>query len=317
MGSAGVCKTESRKQMTDNIIPFDCDERLLTKARGYLGAVDDLIRDGDQGIALLLKAFDCADDDLKVKIVIMLGTRACPKVVWSLLDIMRDGDLNESVRQAAAIQISVAGTTLSNSDALVAQLRRDLEIGTPFARANAAFALGWEGNMVAAPDLVDCLSDEDLEVQQAAVNALSNLHDDSLFTLLARRLQKGAKEQQRSILYNLGHFPSRHGEAAQICRTYLHHSDADLRYDAMVVLHSVSNPVQDLALYEHCLEDADVRIRELALIRMRLIDRRHLLNLAAKVRTMVTDPQPTVRQAATRLIHHIDSIALASERENG
>lgn len=287
----------------------------MAKARGYLCAVDELIRDGDQGIALLLRAFDCADDDLKIKIVLMLGTIASPKVVWALFNIMHNVELGESIRQAAAIQISVVGAELTQTDELVGKLRRDLRDDTPFVRANAAFALGWEGNLAAAPDLIDCLSDEDVEVQQAAVNALSNLQDDSLFTLLARRLQKGAKEQQRSILYNLGHFPSRHGEAAQICRNYLHHSDADLRYDAMVVLHSVSEPVQDLALYEHCLEDRDPRIRELALVRLCKIDRSLLGSLAPKVRALATDPKPAVRQAATRLVHFIESITLAEKGE--
>lgn len=306
---------ESEDKMVDNIIPFDCDERLLAKARGYLCAVDELIRDGDQGITLLLRAFGCADDDLKVKIVLMLGTIARPKVAWSLFDIMRNGNLNESIRQAAAIQISVVGAKLAPNDRLVDELREDLKSPTPFVRANAAFALGWEGNISAAADLVDCLSDDDLEVQQAAVNALSNLEDESLFTLLADRLQKGAKEQQRSILYNLGHFPSRQGEAGRICRNFLHHSDADLRYDAMVVLHSVSDPVDDLALYEHCLEDPDSRIRELALIRLCKIDRNLLTSVAPKVRDLATDPKSSVRQAATRLVHFIDSISLANEKE--
>jgi HEAT repeat protein len=299
--------------MADNIIPFDCDERLLVKARSYLCAVDELIRDGDHGINLLLKAFDCADDELKVKIVILLGTISRPKVVWLLLEIMRDRKLGESIRQAAAIQISVVGATQIETDRLVAELRMDLESDQPVVRSNAAFALGWEGNMAAAPDLIDCLADDDLEVQQAAVNALSNLHDDSLFTLLARRLQKGSKEQQRSILYNLSHFPSRHGEAAQICRTYLHHSDADLRYDAIVVLHGVSETVEDLSIYEHCLQDPDMRIRELALMRLLTIERNLLKKLVPKVRVLVKDPQNNVRQAATRLLHYIDSITVANE----
>jgi HEAT repeat protein len=303
--------------MVDNIIPFDCEERLLSKARSYLSAVDDLIRDGDQGVAVLLKAFECADDDMKVKIVIMLGTIARPKVLWTLLDIMRDSELGESIRQAAAIQISVVGANSKESEKLVAQLRKDLESNQPFTRSNAAFALGWEGNMAAAPDLIDCLSDDDVDVQQAAVNALSNLHDDSLFALLAQRLHCGSKEQQRSILYNLGHFPSRHGEATQICRAYLHHSDPDLRYDAMVVLNSISEPIENLIIYEHCLQDTDERIRELALMRLGLMERRLIKALAPKVRALVADPRRRVRQAATRLIHHIDSISLANEEDAG
>ena len=226
---------------------------------------------------------------------------------------MRDASHSENVRQAAAIQISVLGATLEEKEALVLQLRTDLEADIPSIRANAAFALGWEGNSPAIPDLIDCLGDEDLEVQQAAVNALSNLRDESLFTMLAMQLQKGAKEQQRSILYNLSHFPSRYGEAARICRTFVHHSDADLRYDALVVLNSLSDATRELEIYEHCLEDADARIRELALIRLRAAHPSKLKGIMAKVRRMVTDPQGRVRQAATRLVHQIDSITLTKE----
>ncbi len=299
--------------MTDKIIPFDGQERLLTKVRTYLTTLDELLRDGDQGIELLLKAFQVADEALKVKIVILLGTIAQPRVIWSLLDIMRDNTQSENTRQAAAIQISVKGATLKEKERLVAELLQDLEDDVPFVRANAAFALGWEGNHRAAPELIDCLSDEDIEVQQAAVNALSNLRDESLFVMLARRLQKGSKEQQRSILYNLSHFPSRQDHAAQICRTYLHHSDSDLRYDALVVLHGVSDPAKELPVYEHCLDDPDARIRELALIRLQIVDRTRLKAFLSKLRLLVNDPHSRVRQAATRLVHHIDSISLAKD----
>jgi len=300
--------------MTDKIIRFDGQERLLTKVHAYLGALDDLISDGDHGVELLLNAFQIADEDLKVKIVIMLGTLARPRVVWALLEIMRDIYQSENVRQAAAIQISVMGAALEEKDALVAQLLRDLEADVPFVRANAAFALGWEGNLQAAPDLIDCLSDDDIEVQQAAVNALSNLRDESLFVMLAQRLQQGAKEQQRSILYNLSHFPSRYGEAAQICRAFVHHSDPDLRYDALVVLNILSDPARELGIYEHSLDDEDARIRELALMRLSVLERSQLKGIMSKVRRLVRDPQVRVRQAATRLVHHIDSITLTKEK---
>jgi HEAT repeat protein len=234
-------------------------------------------------------------------------------VVWSLLDIMRDPEQSETVGQAAAIQISVIAGTLRDNHLLVDQLRSDLQAEAPLLRANAAMALGWEGNTPAAPDLIDCLSDDDIDVQQAAVNALSNLHDESLFTLLAQRLHKAGKEQQRSILYNLSHFPSRYGEAAQICRTFVHHNDSDLRYDALVVLHILSDADRESAINEHCLDDSDPRIRELALIKLRGVDRLRLKNIMPKVRRLVNAPQARVRQAATRLVHHVDSITLAGE----
>ncbi len=299
----------------DNIIQFNGQERILTKVRAYLTAIDELVADGEQAVDLLLKGFKVAEEDLKVKIVIMLGTLASQRVVEPLLEIMRDDALNSSIRQAAAVQLSVLGGMLKNPDALVRQLLSDLEQTSPSVRANAAFALGWEGNLRAAPELIDCLVDDDIEVQQAAVNALSNLRDDSLFTLLAQRLQQGSKEQQRSILYNLGHFAARHGEVAQICKTYLQHNDADLRYDALVVLNSVAATVHNLPLYAQCIDDGDSRIRELALVRLANVERRHLLPVAAKIRDRVQDPSSRVRQAATRLIHHMDSITLATEGE--
>lgn len=299
--------------MSKKIIRFDADQRLLGKVRAYLSALDELIGGGNEAVDLLLKAFWVADEELKVKIVIMLGTVARPQVAWSLLDIMRDPAQSETVRQAAAIQISVMGSALKDRNALVDQLRGDLQDEAPFLRASAAMALGWEGNSLAAPDLIDCLSDDDIDVQQAAVNALSNLHDDSLFTKLAQRLQKGGKEQQRSILYNLSHFPSRYGEAAQICRTFVHHSDPDLRYDALVVLHILSDADRESEINDHCLDDSDARIRELALTHFLGVERSRLKKIMPRVRRLVNDPQVRVRQAATRLVHHVDSISLAGE----
>lgn len=299
--------------MSEKIIRFDADQRLLNKVRAYLCALDELVSGGNEAVDLLLKAFWVADEDLKVKIVIMLGTVARPQVAWSLLDIMRDPTQSENVRQASAIQISVMAGVLKDKHALVEQLRADLQAEESFLRANAAMALGWEGNILAAPDLIDCLSDDDIDVQQAAVNALSNLHDDSLFTKLAQRLQRGGKEQQRSILYNLSHFPSRHGEATQICRTFVHHNDPDLRYDALVVLHILSDANRESAINDHCLDDKDARIRELALTYLRKVDRSRLKKIMPKARRLVNDPQARVRQAATRLVHHVDSITLAGE----
>lgn len=300
--------------MSEKIIRFDAKERMLAKARAYLTSLDELNSDGDRGIELLLKAFPLADEALKIKIVIILGTICQPQVAWSLLEIMRDASLTEIVRQAAAIQISVMGAALKEKSDLIRQLQTDLEAEAPIARANAAFALGWEGNIQAAPDLIDCLSDEDIDVQQAAVNALSNLNEESLFVLLAQRLQTGAKEQQRSILYNLCHFPSRYGEAARLCKTFVHHNDPDLRYDALVVLHSLSGSNGNLTIYEHCLDDDDARIRELALLRLGEIQGHRLEHIMPKVRLMIgSDSHAGVRQAAIRLFHQVESISVTKE----
>jgi HEAT repeat protein len=297
--------------MVATIIRFDSRERLLDRICDYVTAVDTLIRDGDRAIDLLLRGFPFADNDLKVKIVIMLGTLANERAAWNLLDIMCNSNLGESIRQAAAIQISVVGGLLHDATALTDKLIGALENPSAFTRANAVFALGWDGNLRAAPVLIDCLADEDIEVQQAAVNALSNLRDDRLFPLLAQRLQQGSKDQQRSILYNLGHFPSKQGEVVQICKAFVYHTDADLRYDALVVLNGMTDALEYLSLYEHCLSDNDPRIREWVLTRLAAIDRGKLTGLNRKVRQLVADRSEAVRQAATRLIHYMDSITIA------
>lgn len=291
--------------MTDNIIQFNVHERLLAKVRCYIYGVDKLIHEGDEAIDTLLRAYPLAKDDLKIKIVLLLGTVARPAVVDPLLTIMSNDAESEAIRQAAAIQLSVVGSLLSDSESLVHHLLEVLQGGTTFERANAAFALGWQGNLQAAPFLIDCLFDAEIDVQQAAVNALSNIQDDRLFGVLTGRLHKGSKEQQRSILYNLGQFSSRYDEIVQICKDYLVQRDSDLRYDALVVLNTVADPNESVSLLKDCLNDSDARIRERALMTLTAVDHHLLTELEPQVRKLLNDESAPVRQTAVRLIHHI------------
>jgi HEAT repeat protein len=197
------------------------------------------------------------------------------------------------------------GGELSVSEPLVYQLLELLQGGSTFERANAAFALGWRGNLQAAPFLIDCLFDTETEVQQAAVNALSNIQDDRLFRVLTDRLDKASKEQQRSILYNLGQFSARYNEIFQICKNYLFNGDRDLRYDALVVLNTIADPNKSVTLLEKCLTDPDARIRERALATLMAADHHLLTKLAPEVRKLLNDNSSYVRRAAVRLIHHM------------
>jgi HEAT repeat protein len=291
--------------MTDNIIQFDVQERLLAKVRSYIYGVEKLLAEGDEAIDILLRAYPLAKDNLKIKIVLLLGTLASPAVVDPLLSIMRNDDDNDAIRQAAAIQLSVVGGVLSDSEPLVQRLLKLLQKGAPFEKANAAFALGWQGNLQAAPFLIDCLFNADVEVQQAAVNALSNIQDDRLFYVLTERLPKSSKEQQRSILYNLGRFASRHNEIIQICENYLSHRDKELRYDALVVLNAVADSNKSVELLEKCLDDPYARIRERALLTLATVNPGHLATLEPEVRKLLNDSSFSVRRAAVQLFHHI------------
>jgi HEAT repeat protein len=299
--------TSLMKRSTEKVIPFNVQGRVLSKARDYLNAMDQLIQDGGRAITLLIKALDVAENDLKLKIVLMLGTMADPQVVGPLYNLMTNSRQNDSLRHAAAVQLSLVGGMLpaDETDALVDNLIADLMHDDPMMRANAAFALGWEGNQRAVPHLVEAMCDADIEVQQAAVSALSNIRDERLFSYLADRLLRGSKEQKRCILYHLGCFTSKQKEVVQICTHYLSNMDADLRYDALVVLDAVSERNKPLHLYLHCLKDTDVRIREQALVYLVALDSRYLKGTETCVRPLLKDPSPNIRQAAIRLLHRI------------
>jgi HEAT repeat protein len=290
--------------MTDSIIPFDAEARLLGKVRGYLCNMEELIQDGDQAVGLLINALHLADSDLKLRIVLMLGAMADPRVIDPLYQLMADDKQYDSLRHAAAVQLSLVGARIADNG-WVDRLVGDLGDAEPFMRASAAFALGWEGNRRAVAALVNALGDPDMEVQQAAVSALTNIKDERLFAVLTERLVSGPKEQQRCILYHLCCFASRRREVAQICTRFLSHPDADLRYDALVVLDAVSGVAKPLPLFLQCLEDPDPRIREVALAYLDGEDKRRLKALAPKVRPLARDPVPNIRQAAVRLLHHI------------
>ena len=63
------------------------------------------------------------------------------------------------------------------------------------------------------------------------------------------------------------------------------------------------------------LADSDPRLRELILVRLSTVERQNLITIAPGIRAMVQDASSRVRQAATRLVHQIDSIGLAPEGE--
>jgi hypothetical protein len=285
----------NRQKMTYKIIQFDVHDRLLAKARAYISSPDELMHAPDQAIDLLFKAFKVADEELKLKIVLMLGTLARPQVIWPLYQLMHNQRESDSIRHAAAIQVSVIGEMLENPAPLIKKLKADLRSKEPFVRATAAFALGWEGNRQAVFALIERLYDDDPEVQQAAVNALSNLNDERLFDLLVERLQNGTREQKRSILYNLYRFSTRKKEVIKIYQTYILGEDTDLAYDALAIFDAVADPISNLRLYGCCLKSSDHRIRELTLTRLLSIRSSRMKILESEIKPLVEDPDPRVR----------------------
>jgi HEAT repeat protein len=287
----------------NRVIKFDSKERILKKARSYLESVENFFDESDQAIPLLLKAMKLADRDLKREIMLLLGSFAKEAVVWPLFGLMTDGSESEEIRHDAAIQLSVIGPLLKNSQPLVDRLLQEIGDSDAERRLHATFALGWQGNSQAAISLIERLYDSDDRVQQTAVNALCNLRDDRVLDLLLDRLNNGPVEQKRIILFNLWRFHFNREKVTSVYLKYLEHENPDLRFDALVCLGSITQVRDHLEVYRRCLKDKDARIRELALKRL-AEEARDLArqSLRAEIESLLNDPDMKVKSAALSVL---------------
>ena len=167
---------------------------------------------------------------------------------------------------------------------------------------HAAFALGWQGNSQAAIPLIELLYDSDIEVQQTAVNALSNLRDDRVLSLMLERLEHGPLEQKRCILFNLWRFYSKQKEVIPVYLKCLDHQDVNLRLDALVLLGLITETREYIPVYRNCLRDEDPYVRALALKRLGELSRQDLLKLKEEIKQMFSDPHVKVKQAALNIL---------------
>lgn len=290
----------------NKIINFEPQERLLEKAQKYIDDVALFLDDKQNAVPLLLRALKLADRRLKHKILLMLGGFAKREIAWPLYRMMTDPGEDEDVRHDASIQLSVTLPFLKDSQKLIDRLLDDLKSSDPEIRVNAAFALGWEGNSQAAIPLIELLYDPDIQVQQTAVNALSNLRDDRILNLLLERLEHGPREQKRTILFNLWRFYSKREEVTAVYLKYLEHEDVGLRFDALVLLGSVIETRDHIHVYRKCLKDKEPRIRELALKNLAELEAADLAGLETEIRNLVSDPEMKVKQAAVRVLKKIN-----------
>jgi len=286
----------------NRVIKFDSKERILKKARSYVESVETFFDESEQAIPLLLKAMKLADRDFKREIMLLLGSFAKDAVVWPLYDLMTDPSESEEIRHDAAIQLSVIGPLLKNSQRLVDRLLQEIGSTDAQRRLHATFAIGWEGNFQAATSLIERLFDSDSEVQQTAVSALCNLRDNRILDLLLDRLNHGPFEQKRIILFNLWRFYSKREKVTQVYIKCLEHEDPELRFDALVCLGPITEVRNHVDVYRKCLKDKDSRIRELALKRLaEELTEIILESLRAEIEPLIDDPDMTVKRAAVKV----------------
>jgi uncharacterized protein YwlG (UPF0340 family) len=129
----------------NRVIKFDSKERILKKARSYVESVETFFDESEQAIPLLIKAMKVADRDFKREIMLLWGSFAKDAVVWLLYDLMTDPSESEEIRHDAAIQLSVIGPLLKNSQELVDRLLQEIGSADAQRRRHATFAIGGRG----------------------------------------------------------------------------------------------------------------------------------------------------------------------------
>lgn len=288
-----------------NIIEFNPIDRVLKKVDKFLESKELFFEDRETAIPLLLNALKYADSALKQKIILLLGSSAKQEIAWPLYKMLSDPMENEEIRYIAAIQLRVISPTLKNPQPLIDRLLMDLESDDPEMRIYAASALGWNGNFQAAIPLIALLFDSDVDVMQAAVNSLTDLGDDRIFTILSDRLKNGTLDQKRCILFNLWHLTSKQDEVIELYLDYLNNPNAELRYDALVLLRALTEPEECLDAYIKCLNDDDSRIRLLALECIGEADKNEIIDFKKKIAAMYADPDLDVQAAAKKIINQL------------
>jgi len=282
------------------VILFQSRARIQKKAQVYLEDPQRFLEEREQAVPLLLKALKHVDPNFKSRIILLLGGLAGKDIVWPLYNLLIDPGEDEEVRHDAAIQLSVTGSFLKNPQALVDRLVIALKNTDPIVRAGAAFALGWRGNAAAAIPLIELLYDPDEQVQQSAVNALSNLEDDRILGLLLDRLNHASLEQRRSILYNLWRFSDQRETVAEVYLRVLEHTEDELRVDALVLLGMIGGMKHHLPAYRKFLEDSNARIRELAYKELAGLPPQELVGFRSDIEAGLADPEARVKQAALK-----------------
>ena len=294
-------------QGKNNIIAFPDRERALERVGIWLERPGELPEINDQAVLLMRRALGPAPAAMKMRIMLLLGSSRRPSAADTLYTIMIDGEQTDEVRRFAAVQLCALGPGLEIEAILVARLKEQLNSQHSQQRANAAIALGWEGHLDCVLDLLEVLYDTDPDVQEAAVEALTNLGDARIVAPFIERLQTAPPAQQKVILYNIERFAGADQRVADTYLNYLSHPNPELRLDALSLLGRVSSTVEHLDDYADCLGDADPAVRAMALDHLYHQAPDTISALSSQIESLVTDPHQEIRKRAQTLLVAIRS----------
>ena len=288
---------------SNRVIEFEPKKQLLAKAKQYVESIELFCEEPEQAVPLLLRALKHADGELRREIMLVLGSFAKEESVWPLYEIMADASESEEVRNDAAIQLSVMGPLLRESQPLIDRLLENIGSSDADLRLHATFAVGWRGNFQAAIPLIERLYDADDRVRQTAVNALCNLRDDRILQLLRERLEHGGLEQKKTILLNLWRFDSKREEVIEVYLKCLEHEDADVRFDALACFGLLVDVRDHLEAYRKRLKDRDPRIRGLAIKRLAEDARDAALkSFPTEIEALLDDPDMEIKKTALKIL---------------
>ncbi len=254
--------------MKKPVIPFDFAQRVIDQARCYIENPGLILKERHKAIPLLLKALKAGDIDLRKQIILLLGSVAKEDIYWPLYEIMKDEREPDELRDQAAIHIAVIGPFLDDPQTLIRKLVSDISSNDWDVKARAIMALGWEGNLSAVLPLIECMYQQDVEIQEIAVNALCNLKDSRLMGLLADRIKTCSFDQKRAILFNLWRFKDKEDEVAAIYKKELESGDPALKLDILILLGQLDARPENEAVYRELLHDRSARVRALAIERL-------------------------------------------------
>ena len=298
------------------VIPFNYKQRLIDKAAQYLDEYELSLTCPDYAISVLIKAVKITDRQLKHRIISLFGSLNKPELVWNLFKIMIDAKESEDVRHHASIQLNTMAAGLKNPQKLITELTKNLNHPDPFTRALTVFALGWEGNYSAAIALIEKIYDPDIEVQQASVDALTNLGDQRIFSFLVDRLEYAPMDQKKVILYNLANFTDYHEQLIDIYLKYMEHDDPELRCDALAVMGSIAASEDFMAAIQRGLKDPNRQVKTLCLENLSDFSSDELISISSEIIALTKDPEPSVRQAAKELLASLGPLDLNNNCEH-
>lgn len=299
----------------EKIIPFNLKQRIIDRAARCVEDFESTSVCSDRTISVLIKAISSVDKQLKHRIISLFGSQTRPDLVWPLYFLMIDDGEDEDIRHHASVQLNILASRLKNPEQLIKHLSEDLNHKEPFTRALAVFALGWEGNFTAAIALIEKLYDQDTEVQQAAVDALTNLGDQRIFPFLVERLEHAPMEQKKVILYNLASFTDYHCQVMDIYNQYMEHEDPEIRCDALAVMGSIAASEDFMTAIQRGLKDPNRQVKTLCLENLFDFESDELAHLSSEIAALTTDPEPVVRKAAKQLLASLGPMDLKKGSE--